>query len=197
MSVAIAALIVALAGTAIAAPIAVNSVLDKQEKKKVKNISKNQANNQITSRAPGLSVANAVSAGNADTVDGANAADLRTSSAFSQSDTNQSLGIAFVTVVNTTITTEHAGRILVTASAEIDGDEAVAGCRILFSNPTSGSPSYQAAQDDIGTDNPTVIAVNYAETRPAGTYGAFLQCEEISGTATADKAAINVYGLGA
>ena len=61
MIVASTALIIALAGTAMAAPTAIKSVLDKKEKKQVKNI----ANKRITKRAPGLSVANATNAQNA------------------------------------------------------------------------------------------------------------------------------------
>jgi hypothetical protein len=55
MVVACLALIVALAGTAIAAPTAIKSILNKKEKKQVKNISKNQVN----SLAPGLTVGTA------------------------------------------------------------------------------------------------------------------------------------------
>jgi len=66
------ALIVALAGTAIAGPIAVKSVLNKQEKKQVKKIAKNQANRQIVKQAAGLSVANAVNATNAQNATSAN-----------------------------------------------------------------------------------------------------------------------------
>jgi hypothetical protein len=58
--VASTALIIALAGTAIAAPTAIKSVLDKKEKKQVKNI----ADKRITKRAPGLSVAKATNADN-------------------------------------------------------------------------------------------------------------------------------------
>jgi hypothetical protein len=63
MIVAVTALIVALAGTAMAAPTAIKSILNKKEKKQVKNISKNQVN----ALAPGLSVKHANTAGSADT----------------------------------------------------------------------------------------------------------------------------------
>lgn len=52
---ALAALIVALAGTAMAAPTAIKSVLNKKEKKQAGNI----ATNKVLQLAPGLSVANA------------------------------------------------------------------------------------------------------------------------------------------
>jgi hypothetical protein len=74
MAVAGAALIIALAGTAMAAPTAIKSVLNKQEKKQTKKIAKNQANNQITQRAPGLSVSNANTANNATNANQANTA---------------------------------------------------------------------------------------------------------------------------
>jgi hypothetical protein len=62
MAVAVMALIVALAGTAMAAPTAIKSILNKKEKKQVKNI----ANNRINALAPGLSVKHADTATNAD-----------------------------------------------------------------------------------------------------------------------------------
>jgi hypothetical protein len=65
MIVAVSALIIALAGTAMAAPTAIKSILNKKEKKQVKNIS----NNQINALAPGLSVKHA---GTADTAKDAN-----------------------------------------------------------------------------------------------------------------------------
>jgi hypothetical protein len=70
MIVAATALIIALAGTAMAAPTAIKSILNKKEKKQVKNISKNQVN----ALAPGLSVKHANTAGSADTAKRADAA---------------------------------------------------------------------------------------------------------------------------
>ena len=69
MIVAVAALIAAVGGTAIAAPLALESVLSKKEKKQVKGIAKTQANSAIDSRAAGLSVANAQNANNAGQLD--------------------------------------------------------------------------------------------------------------------------------
>ena len=54
----LAALVVALAGTAIAAPLAIKSAFSKAEKKQVKKI----ATKQINTLAPGLFVAHAGSA---------------------------------------------------------------------------------------------------------------------------------------
>jgi hypothetical protein len=66
------ALIVALAGTAVAGPLATTSVLDKKDKKQIRKI----ARAEIAKAAPGLTVgnaANAAQAGNAGTVDGRDA----------------------------------------------------------------------------------------------------------------------------
>ena len=71
MIVAMTALIVALAGTAMAAPTAIKSILNKKEKKQTKNIAKNQ----INALAPGLSVKHADSAGSAKHADSATNAD--------------------------------------------------------------------------------------------------------------------------
>ena len=65
MIIASTALIIALAGTAVAAPTAIKSVLDKGEKKQVKKIAKKE----IRKAAPGLSVANATNAQNATNAD--------------------------------------------------------------------------------------------------------------------------------
>jgi hypothetical protein len=75
MVIALLALVVAVVGTAVAGPLATNSVLNKKEKKQTRRI----ARNIVNSLASGLSVAssqtaaNATSAGNADKVDGADA----------------------------------------------------------------------------------------------------------------------------
>ncbi|HSD25521.1 MAG TPA: hypothetical protein VLB79_14470 [Solirubrobacterales bacterium] len=74
MIVAVTALVVAVVGTAMAAPTAIESVLNKKEKKQTKAIAKNQANSQITQRAPGLSVANANTANTATNANQANTA---------------------------------------------------------------------------------------------------------------------------
>jgi hypothetical protein len=66
------ALIVALAGTAVAGPLATTSVLNKKDKKQIRKM----ARAEIAKAAPGLTVANAANAanaaqaGNAGTVDG-------------------------------------------------------------------------------------------------------------------------------
>ena len=189
MIVAGAALVVAVAGTAIGGPLATKSALSEAEKKQTRKL----AVAEVKKAAPGLSVANAA---NAETVDGANASDLRTSSASHASGVNYPLGGAFVDVATATITTRAPAAFLASGSAELVGAEAeeVGTCRIQIDG--TNSLQYSSAPDDIGANNQFVIAVNFAVTRPAGTYVANLQCESGAGTVTATAEAINVSGLG-
>jgi hypothetical protein len=188
MIVAGAALVVALAGTAIAGPLATKSALNKAEKNQVKKL----ARGEINKAAPGLTVANA------NTVDGANASDLKTSSAFDENTTQvASLGASFVDVATATITTHSAGHVLATGSIQLDGDDSGEAGACEISIDGSDSAIYSSAPDDIGFGNPDVIAVNFAVTRPAGTYTARLKCFASVGTVGKTAAAINVYGLGA
>ena len=190
MLVAGAALVVALAGTGIAGPLATKSALSKAEKKQTRKL----AVAEINKAAPRLSVAKAA---NADTVDGANASDLRTSSAFNQNNDVIPIPGGMDTVVaSATITTQSAGRILATGSAELlgaDSDER-GQCQIRIDG--TDSFNYESAADDVGTDNEFVIAVNFAVERPAGTYTANLECRASAGTVSKEDAAISVYALG-
>src|SRR5680860_1090998 len=97
--VAVVALVAALGGGAVAS-VAVTS-LNKEDKKQVKKIAKKQgkkqAKKQIDRKAPGLSVASAktadsaTTAGDADTVDGKQANELETNSAYAQASPDNSL----------------------------------------------------------------------------------------------------------
>src|SRR5215204_1099326 len=124
MIVAGTALIIALAGTAMAAPSAIKSILNKKEKKQVKNIAKNQVNKL----APGLSVASATSADTAKRADtAANAEALSGNTIVAEGDTIQGPG----TVTNsscTAISTPAAG--------------AQAGDHVVLT-PPSGWPTYE------------------------------------------------------
>jgi hypothetical protein len=205
MVVAIVALVFAVAGSAVAG-VATVSVLSKKEKKQTRNIAKDE----INKAAPGLSVksatnatnatsaTNATNATNADTVGGKTASALQTSSGFNQNiSTIASLGATFVTVASATITTHTDGRVLATASAELVGADAdeVGQCKITIDGVDSGG-FFDAAPDDIGTNNQFVIAVNFARLLPAGTHTATLDCRAVLGTVGKNDASINVYGLG-
>lgn len=118
MIVAAIALIVALAGTAMAAPTAIKSILNKKEKKQVKNISKNQVN----ALAPGLSVKHANTAGTADTAKDANAiggvalkdiAVAKSTNPGAQCDPNTT---TFIDCATVNLTLPHEGRVLLIGS---------------------------------------------------------------------------------
>jgi hypothetical protein len=172
--VAVAAMVVALAGTAVAG-VATISVLTHKEKKQVKKISRKIVNKKAASLT----------------------ANLLTSSGFNENSTVvASLGATFVNVASANITTHSAGRVLATGSAELSGtgNGNVGECQITIDGVSS--IAYDGDNDDIGTDQKYVVAVNFARSLPAGTHTASLQCRAASGTVTKNDAGINLYGLG-
>jgi hypothetical protein len=142
MIVASTALIIALAGTAMAAPTAIKSILNKKEKKQVKNISKNQVN----SLAPGLSVKHATTAGSADTAkraDVATNADALGGQALANVATARSVSpggpacdpssSAFVDCATLQMTLPHEGRVLLVGTAgQVAFNNAQTGGDCLF-----------------------------------------------------------------
>lgn len=77
MAVAIAALVIAIAGTAVAG-VGTISVLTKNDKKQIKKIAGKVADQRVRSLASGLTVASAASAGTAGTAERAKSADFAT-----------------------------------------------------------------------------------------------------------------------
>jgi hypothetical protein len=184
MTVAGAALIIALAGTAMAAPTALKSVLDKKEKKQVKNI----ANKQINKRAPGLSVANAQNAGNADTLDGKHASQLQTTSAYGERTADLPLDATFQDVVTASITATTGARIVATASLELDSS-ATARCLLRI----AGGESFIYDEQSIPTE--TVMALTFARTVSTGTHAVEVECTELVGNVIADDASLSVVAV--
>jgi hypothetical protein len=149
MIVALAALVVALAGTAMAAPTAIKSILNKKEKKQVKNISKNQVN----ALAPGLSVKHAGTAGSADTAKRADTAanadaiggvalkDIsvaKSDDPGAQCDPNSSTLIVCASV---DLTLPHEGRVLLLGTAgqvAFGGAQAAGSCLFRVNGVNSG-----------------------------------------------------------
>jgi hypothetical protein len=116
MIVASTALIIALAGTAMAAPTAIKSILNKKEKKQTKTI----ADSRIKAAAPGLSVASAKRADlatNADAVGGQSLANIAIGrsdpTTGAQCDPNST---TFVTCSDVDVTLPHEGRVLLTGT---------------------------------------------------------------------------------
>ncbi len=154
MVVALAALVVALAGTAMAAPIAIKSILNKKEKKQVKNISKNQVN----ALAPGLSVKHANTAGTADSAKRADNAD----------------SLSGTTIVGTA---DIEGPGALTANSCVAKGAAVTGAKagdhVVLTAP-NGWPTYQVTlvahvtADTVTYDicNETAVLQNYGTAPP-------------------------------
>jgi hypothetical protein len=152
MIVAMTALIIALAGTAMAAPTAIKSILSKKEKKQTKNI----ANNQINTLAPGLSVKHADTAGTAGSADTAKRADVATTADAlggqslanivvaksdtpgAQCDPNTATFIACATV---NMTLPHEGRVLLIGTAgqiSINNADSSGNCLFQVDGVNSG-----------------------------------------------------------
>ena len=113
MSVAVAALIVALAGTAMAAPTAIKSVLNKPEKKQVKKISKNQ----INKLAPGLTVARAGKADDADALGGQSLGNISVARSATPGGQCDPTSTAFINCATVDLTLPHEGRVLLIGTA--------------------------------------------------------------------------------
>ena len=191
MSVAVAALIIALVGTAMAAPTAIKSVLNKQEKKQVKNI----AANQINKLAPGLSVARAeaaTNAANADAVGGQSLANIATArsdpTTGAQCDPQNT---TFVLCASVDVDLPHAGRVLLlgtgaqyafnagvtqgTCRMTTDGDP-LGGSFVTLGNQTDASPGVTgAANRGYARGFSTTVVTDPVS---AGPHSFALQCNE-------------------
>lgn len=153
MVVALAALVVALAGTAMAAPTAIKSILNKKEKKQTKNIAKNQVN----ALAPGLSVKHAGTAGTADTAKDANALGgvalkditvAKSANPGAQCDPNSA---TFVDCATVDLTLPHEGRVMLIGTA----------AQIAFTNAqTSGDCLFRV--DGVNSGGAVRIGNQYA-----------------------------------
>ncbi len=131
MVTSIVALVFAVAGTSVAG-VATISVLNKKEKKQTSKIAKKE----IKKAAPGLSVANA------DKLDGKDASQLQTTSAYAERTSGDfPLTASFQEVVTTSVTTTGT-RIVATASLELDANGAggdTAHCRLRIAGVESST----------------------------------------------------------
>jgi hypothetical protein len=161
MIVASTALIIALAGTAMAAPTAIKSILNKKEKKQVKSIAKNQVN----TLAPGLSVKHANTAGSADTAKQADALSpqalanivvARSDTPGAQCDPSSTTPVVCATV---NMTLPHEGRVLLIGTAG----------QIAFNNAqTAGNCLFRV--DGVNSGGSVQMGNQYAPT-PTGAAG--------------------------
>ena len=181
MVTSIVALVFAVAGTSVAG-VATISVLSKKEKKQTSKIAKKE----INKAAPGLSVASAT---NADKLDGKDASQLQTTSAYAERTVDLPLTGAFQDVVTTSVTTTGT-RIVANASLELDsGVSSDVHCRLRI----AGVESFTYDEQDLPTE--AAMALTFARTVPPGTHAVGLECSE-TGTVIADDAALSVVAVG-
>jgi hypothetical protein len=209
MIVAGAALIIALAGTAMAAPTAIKSILNKKEKKQVKNISKNQVN----ALAPGLSVKHAKtadSATNADAVGGQSLANIVTGrsdpTTGAQCDPQTT---SFVECASVDVTLPHAGRVLLigtggqyafnvsvtqgTCRLTSDGSS-LGGSVVSLGNQTDPSPGvFGAANRGYARGFTTTIVT---DSISAGAHTFALQCNETDADVEFENPQISAVAFG-
>lgn len=170
MIVGVLALTVALAGTAIAVPVATTSksTLTQADKRKINKLAKKQARRQIKRKAPGLSVRRAETAGSAATADAATSADSATTAdsaaaaltAGFATSAGSAAPFAYARVVGSTavVSEQHPSRNITTAN--ITHPEAGVYCFDLPFTPTTAAATSQA---DPGSDDIAMV-----ELRPAG-----------------------------
>jgi hypothetical protein len=194
MIVASAALIIALAGTAMAAPTAIKSILNKKEKKQVKTI----ANNQIKTAEPSLSVARAKRADRADVATNADAVGGQALANIATGRSDPSTGgqcdpqtTTFVTCADVDVTLPHEGRVLLigtggqyafnvsvtqgTCRLTTDGNS-LGGSLVSLGNQTDPSPGVSGAANRGYARGFTTTIVTGPVS--AGSHNFALQCNE-------------------
>ena len=190
--VAVAALVAALGGSAVA-EVATTAKLDKGEKKQVRKIAKKKANGQIKKKAPGLSVA---SAENADKLDGRDASELTTSSAAVERTSNVDLTSTKQDVLTTTITTTGT-RVVAIGIVEVSHNDAVerfVRCDIRIAG-TDGITYGSDVQVRIGGSSGeiTMSPMSALEVGP-GTHPVALRCS--GADLTVDDAGLSAWAVG-
>ena len=214
MIVAGTALIIALAGTAMAAPTAIKSILNKKEKKQVKNIAKNQ----VTSLAPGLSVKHANTAGTADKAKDADALGGQSLANIAVARSDPSTGgqcdpnsTAFAECASVDINLPHAGRVLLIGTGgqyafnagvtqgtcRLTNDGAsLGGSVVTLGNQTDASPGVTgAANRGYARGFSTTIVTDSVS---AGAHTFALQCNETDADVEFENPQISaaVFGSG-
>ena len=182
MAVAALAAVACAGGVATAGPDATTSAITK---KKVKKVSKKVANQQITQRAPTLTV------GNSEKVDNLDAAQITpATSVDTAGQPDLDLTGDFQTVLTTTLTSAAAGRVLATAAVELNstgGNDDNGVCRIDI----AGGQSLNFITDipDSSVDRQSLTVV-YGPSLPAGTHTIQLQCRDNGGDVEVERAAL-------
>ena len=136
------------------------------------------------------------SAVEADKLDGKDAAELQTSSAYvEETDADPSLTGTPQEILSTTVTTTGT-RIIATASVEFENDSGdasnSAGCELFIAG--ENSPNYDQKVQDSGDD--VTLAFTFASTVSAGTHPVVLECEENSGEVGVNNAGLSAIAVG-
>lgn len=181
MIVAGAALVIAMVGTAVAAPIAIKAALSGSEKKQVKKIAKNQVNKL----AGGLSVANS------DKLDNLDSKQLTPSAGINRTD-NVGLTDSYAAIDTVTITVAGPSRLIANAAVHLDsdgGNNDRGDCRFAFNG--AGGIGYST---DIVVNDETMPVVGQT-TVGAGTHTVALQCLKNNlGSITVTNSTVTVSG---
>jgi hypothetical protein len=193
--VAVLALIAGVAGTAVAGPDASTSV----NKKKTKKIAKKIGKKQVNKLAPGIADAeiNKLAPGIANQEIDKRAPEFKTAGANAERTDNLDLaGTAFEEVLSTTINSPGDKKLILSASAEAEGDggnnDEIA-CVIAVDGVDS--PSYGQVIPDFPFDEATVALVD-ARDVGAGNHSLALRCREVSGNVVIDDAALVASAVG-
>jgi hypothetical protein len=174
--IAIAALIAALAGTAIAGTSAGTSALNRSKVKKI-------VTKQIDARAPGLSVAHANTAGNADKLGGEEGSAFRTHSASAEvRDDQLQLDVTDQTVVSTTIALPSTRTV--TAVASIEGFGANAGDVTNCNLEIAGVDGVRQTIVFPTANGELVWPLTQARTLGPGTHTVRVECNHLAGDDT-------------
>ena len=173
------ALVIALAGTAIAGPSAITSVLNKSEKKQVKKIAKNQ----INKLASGLTVGNSDKVDQLDSKQISPAADvLRTA--------DLALGDNFADVTTTSITVAGPSRLVANAVVHLSsngGNNDRGSCRLVI----DGTAGIDYSQDVAAGD--ATLPVIETRSVAAGAHTVTLQClKNVAGVVSAITSEVTV-----
>jgi hypothetical protein len=192
--VAVLALVAALAGTAVAERATTSA--KPVTKKKAKKITRKQINRL----APGLSVASAdtaTNAENADALGGQGPAAFRTASAADERGNTVPLTDQFSTVLSTTITIPSAKTITAVASIEAVSDgtnNEVISCNLNI----AGTDGVRQSTDiNGGISDHTTLPLTQVRSLGAGTHTVLAECfRNVAGTVSVDERVLSVVATG-
>lgn len=190
MVVSIFALVFALAGTGVAS-VATISVLSKKDKKKVKTI----ANNQITKRSSGLTVAKAK---DADALAGKSSAALETGGSSDERGDLNALTTSDEIVLSAAITLPATKRVTAVASVEAlsngGGDDNI-NCNLEIAGVDGVRQTTYITPNAL--DDSTTLPLTQSRVVGAGTHTVIVECNEGGTSATSvEERSLSVVSTG-